>query len=848
MGTDVDAGRRPSTGRFLLFFVGMGLCAVSQWFIFQRTEWYWSSWGLVVGALIAAWAVGRPSPLRASETAPLSGERVAGTRANVGAAATLAGFVGAVYGSWLLSTSWRADFELGWILVVAGTLTFSGGLAQLDRRFRKAAAPLPWLKWEVVAFVAIVLLGLFLRFYRYDFPPYDGICAIEEPQSGQGALAIRLGDRPWEFLLDRWIALISMDLLGDTLTAIRIPFTILSWLTIIPLYLLLRELVSRPAALVATLFFAFCRWHLVYARSAHNIFGPTLPLILVALWLSVRAYRRGGLAAYPLIGLICAYSLYTYAGYRGTTAFIGLFFVISLLQHFWNYRKAVVPSQRNAVRLSLRNQAFGIVLAGFGFGLLVVPLYFQLQANPAFFLESVERATNNPQYYHEDSARMLEQRVDRLRDTAMMFNHLGDGSAVFNMPGQPQLDPVSGTLLVLGLAYCILWAGTRMQGYFAAYFLILLAFGTIFVHNFDIRRLQGIIPLIFILAAFFLDGAGHFVRRRLGRVAWLPLTAVAVLFGGIAFAANYNLYFRDMMSNSTVRQAFHTNYTIAIRYYHDMPEGSYLQLISDMGNFFEPSDYAWWRGDRLPGDTSHDVLPLLAGESGPWDGRTLHVLVRMPTFEGEEIAELIQKRFPQATCDVYRHPDGPLWATFMSCRIGPDSYGDGKSFAGGIAAAYYRGGSTTPLLSRIEPAISYGLVPDECRYPTSRVHIPCNAVWEGTWEVPAAGTYQLMANVRNGTVRVAVDGRLLESSIDSPHGDARILHTSLELTPGPHHVRVESQWEDVQSVGTRLRYRLGGNARWQLIEFADLVVDNPTDPTERTDPTDPTDPSMEPPA
>jgi len=838
----------PSWLRFVLFLAGMGVCAVSQWYIFHRTEWYWSSWGLVLGAIVAAWAAGRPVPMRAPETAPLADTAVSRSAARWGAALTSVGLMLALYGSWQLSVAWEIKFEIGFVLVVVGSLVFSYGISRLDRPFRKAAEPLPWLRWEIIAFVAILLLGLFLRFYRYDtFPPPDGICAIEEPQSGMGAVAIRNGLRPWEFLLDRWIPVPFMALLGDTLTAIRLPFTIVSWLTIIPLYLLLRELVSRPAALSATLLFSFCRWHLIYARHAHAIFGPTLPLILLALFLAVRVYRRGGLAAYPWIGLICAYTLYTYAGYRATPAFIGLFFAISVAQHIWERRRAVIPSARAALVRSLRVQFAGFALAGIGFLLLATPLYYRLTVSPTYFVEALDRATNNPNYYSDDTSRMLQQRVERLRDTAMMFNHHGDGSGVFNVPGKPQLDPVSGTLLVLGLAYCIVWAGVRMQGFFAFYFVVLLAFGTIFVHNFDIRRLQGIIPLIFILAAFFLDGALQVTRRRLGRIAWAPLALVAALFGGVAFADNYQVYFREMMSSMTVRTAFHTNYTIAIRYVHDMPQGSYVRLISDMGNFFDPSDYAWWRGDRIPGDTSHDLYSLLNGQQGPWVGRELHVLVRLPMYEGDEIAALLERRFPTANCGVYQHPDGPRFATFVTCKLGPEAHSDGATYRGGVRARYYRGGSEVPLVERYEPAISYGLVPDACRFWTSRSHLPCNAVWEGTWTLAAPGEYQLMANVRSGTVRLFVDGRPIDTALDDPHSPERGVVATLSLTAGAHHVRVESDWDAVDTVGTRLRTRRGGESRWQLVEFTDLAaVEEPwveLDPSDGSDSSDASDAS-----
>ncbi len=813
----------PSWPRYVLFVTGLAVAGTSQWFIFTREEWMWSSWGLVLGAIVAACAAGRPRPMHAPEAAPAAPIPIGRGRARGGMVLSIAGALTGVAGAWLLSERWASYLGTGFLLVVLGTAALSAGLALLDRPYRKGGDPLPWPRWEIVGFVAVLGLGLFLHFFRYgSFPPPDGICAIEEAQSGMGAEALINGLRHWEFLLDRAIIVPFMMWIGKTMTAIRLPYTIVSWLTIIPLYLLLRELVSRPAAMGATLLFAFCRWQLIYARNAHAIFGPSVPLIVLALYLAVRVYRRGGLAPYPWIGLICAATLYQYAGYRATSAFIGVFFLISVVQHVWAYRRVVLPGLRNAIRSSLRVQLGGFVLAAFGFALLAVPLYYRLTQNPAYFIEAAERATNNPNYYNDNTALMLQQRIDRIRLTAMMFNHLGDGSAVFNMPGRPQLDPVTGTLFVLGLAYCVLWAGFRMQGFFAFYFVTLLAFGTVFVHNFDIRRLEGIIPLIFVLIAFFLDAARRVSRQRLGAAAPVVLAIVATVCGGLAFADNYNVYFRQMMSNRTVREGFYTNFTVALRYYHDMPEDGYLRLISEMPNFFEPSDYSWWRGDRLPGDTSHDLVPLLNGESGPWNGRVLHVLIRMPLFEGEEIADLVRERFPHADCDLFKHADAPIWAKFMACRIGPDSYADGRAFSGGVRARYVRASSGALVVERREPAISYAMVPDDCRYPIVRTPSPCRAVWEGTWNVREAGPYQLMANTRAGTLRVFLDGRELAESGGAKNGPERLIDTDLNLATGPHSIRVESDWADTMNAGTQLLVRRGGETRWKLLEFRDL--------------------------
>ncbi|HYD48995.1 MAG TPA: glycosyltransferase family 39 protein [Terriglobales bacterium] len=812
----IDTSSQPlSAPRLLLLFTALLICAVSQWFIFHQTEWFYSSWGLGLGALVAAWALGSPRPLavvgRGPSPAPVQ-VRGGVFLATLGLAAAIAGML-------LLSFAWLKAFGLGWGLVVGGLALWSYGLSRLDAPLRKPVAGVPWVSWELIALGLVIGVGLFLRFYRYDyFPPPDGVCAVEEPQSGQGADMILRGARPWEFMLDRWLPVFGFLTIGHSLAAIRVPFTIVSWLTIPPLYLLMRELMSRPAALFATLLFAFCRWHLIYARHAHAVFGPTLPLILLVLWLCVRVYKYGGLAAYPWIGAISAYTLYTYAGYRATIVFVALMLGLSFLHHLWVMRTGATAEIRGAAQRSLKVQLFGAVFALGGFALLVVPLISQLSWNPWYFFEAAERATGDTGYYTSDTTLYWQRRIERIRIATMMFSHFGDGSPTFNMPGAPQLDPVSGTLFVIGLAYCAIWAWYRFQGFFAFYFLFLFLVGTVYVHNYDVRRLQGIIPLIFILIGYAADRFGQVVLVHFGKIARGGLAVLALLISVVALWDNYRVYFREMMHYPPVRSSFHNTYTVAISYLHQLPDNAYLLLISDMSNFFTPSDFEWLRGDRVPGRTSVDLLPLFRGDNAPWNGRELHLLIQEPFYESAELAELLEERFPETQCSRYEHRDQPAFADFLACQV--PSRADGRGFSGGIKAQYFRGAAAEPFLERVDPVISFAFTPHSCRLPGADGKPPCRVVWEGEFEILEAGDYVLSADVRHGLIDARIDDQTLRvPSLEPPDSD-KTAQSRLTLAAGMHRVRIESSYAGLEGVGTRLRIQRYPDGPWQLVRFA----------------------------
>lgn len=813
--TGDGGGTQVSSTRFTALCLALTACAVAEWFIYRKISWGVSTSVLVVGAIVAAVLLGRPQALMTS-VAAMTPPADSGWRRG-GVLVALLGLVILAAGDFLLATQWEERFGLGWIAVIAGVAVMSFGLSSADRGYRKAAAPIRWERWETALFVAILLLGLFLRFYRYgEFPPPDGVCAVEEPQEGQNAFLTMQGLRWWEFMLDRWLPIPLWMVAGRSLTTLRIPFTVVSWLTIIPLYLLLRQLVSRPAALFATGLFAVCRWHLIYARLAHAVFGPTLLLIMTALYLCVKAHRRGGLALYPWIGLLCGATLFGYAGYRGTTAFVAIFFLVSLFWHWRAARREV--SAASPARTALRIEFVGIVLLGVGFLGAAIPLVMRLAENPAFFLEATVRATEDPVYYSDDPDIAWAMRQRRIRQTSMMFLHLGDNSPAFNLPAEPQLDPVSGTLFVIGLAYCLIFAAYRFQGFFAAYFLILLFMGTIFVHNFDIRRLQGIIPLIFVLVAFAADRFASLTTARFGARARRALVALALLLGGLSFADNYDVYFRRMMNDTGVRATFQNKYTIGYSYLLSLPQDAYLVSISDLSNFFAPSDFEWlWRAGP-PGHATTDLTPLLRGDDGPWKGRDVRLLVQHPQFEPKQLAPLLAERFPGTTCAPFKHPDR-IFDEYWTCQL-PRSLA-GAPLRGGVTVRYYRGDDTEPFLVREQPVITYALYPEECLLPKSGAAAPCRVELEGVWHVDTAGTYQLLVQARRGQLTVSVDGELLHRGREQQPGFIvdDMVQRGLTLEAGDHSIAITAKFVSTEVAGVRIRTRSQGMDDWALLRF-----------------------------
>jgi len=783
--------------------VALLLCGGTRAVIGANRYWTEASLVLIAGAVAAAALVGRPRPLAADDDARVPPFPRARSRRLIGAALIILGLGGFLFAAYLLAADWARHFTRATPLLIAALGLWSAGVAVVEGpRPRPAFVAMP--HWERWLFVAILLLGVFLRFYRYgEFPPPNGFCAVEEPQAGLVTHhIIHEGQRPWEFVLDRWLPVVPFLLWGETPTALRFSFTVVSALTLIPFHLLLRQLVSRPAALLGTALFAVCRWHLIYARLGHNIFATTL-IVVIIFYLCVRAHRRGGLALYPWIGFLTAYTLYSYAGYRGTALFVFVFLVLSLGGHIRAARAAAGAEARAAARKMVKRQLLGLGLAAIAYVPTVIPMVVQLRNDPVYFFEAANRSLANRQYYGTDFQTSLRLRIDRLRRTAEMFNHYGDESGTFNLPTAPMLDPLTGILFTVGLAYCLIWWRYRFQGFFAFTFLALLSLGTLFVQNLDIRRLQGIIPLIFVMIGFFLDRLAHVVTDRFGARARPALIGLALLAGGYACADNYNLYFHKLMDNPDVRAAFQNRHTVIIPYLKSLPHSAYLYAITDVPNLFFESDFIWWRGDSAPGKVSSDLFPIWAGQPGPWNGHDLHVIFQEPYPRGE-LVRLLQERFPDAQCSEVLRANDPPAVRFTACQVPwPPS---GAAVEGGAHVRYFKGDTATPIVDRMEPAISWGFLPDECRAPYAREGSPpCRVEAEGTWVVPQAGTYTLLPEPRMSDMTVIVDGRPMTAP--------------LQLTAGPHLIRVDARLHTLEEPGVQLRWRSAATQSWELMRF-----------------------------
>lgn len=775
----------PTRSLPIVAFGALVAAAAGQYFIRQDPHSAIATGAFLVAALAAAVSLRRGCD-EVDRIEPTAGQ---------GAAAGLAlSFLGAallVGGVTLLFYNWSPNFYFGWGSVILGTALLSAGL-----RIYEGPAPRTWRWSDTVALASIVAIGAALRFHNYsDWPGAFTTHAIEEQQTGLGGFRVLVrGQRPWEFWLDYQMTALALWFdPNPTFNTIRVPHTIVSALTPIPVYFLLRQLVRTPAARFATLLYAASSWNLLYSRCAHNIFTTNF-LVVAILALLVHWGRTRRLVVLPWIGLLAGYTLYSYAGYRGTPVFVLVFLAGCIVADLWRWRRAVLAERGGAQRRVIRDIGATLIVGAVIVG-VAAPIGTALgPAGRAYYFEAASRATANREYYTDDTRKFVEQRAERIRQSAAIFMHLGDGSPTFNSWGKPMLDPATAVLFVVGLFIACLRPLRRYNAFLVFVFMTLMLVGTVFVQNLDIRRLQGITVLIAAFCAVSFDSLWGLTRGRWRQGLLVLAAAVGV---SVTWSA-YDLYFRQMAGDAGIRMAFRDQYTTLIHWGYSQPRKHPILLQSLVHRFFDSSyhyryNYSWLIDAHLEGTDLGDATELLEPRMLTMH-KTRTVVIQEP-FERHAVAKLLTAAYPVTQCTEFAEADSARTALTV-CET-PEQLAAPRVRAT-LAARYFFGGELdrAPFMKRREPFLGFGTYPRACYTP--RPGQFCHGVWDGSVTVPATGEYRIVLTATGRTTATAtVDGTPIP-----PDG--------LQLGPGTHAVHVEATLPRDWEAGVRLSWRHDG--------------------------------------
>ncbi len=426
-----------------------------------------------------------------------------------------------------------ADLRTGWARVSA----WLSGLWANGLRLR--------LSWLFMAFIAILALGTFLRFYQLNDVPremtsdhVEKLLDVNDVLHGQFSTFFprNTGREPLQFY---FVALLIRVLdLPLAHIALKVSTAIAGSVTLIFAFLLARELAGNEVGLLTMLLMAVARWPIAMSRAGLRY--PFNPLFVApTFYFLARGLKSSRRSDFVWAGLCMAAGLHGYTPFRVVPfAILG----IGALWLAWDWLK----SNRNFQ--AVRRQALNLGAMFSVTALACVPLFRYMNDNPQmFWYRALSRVGTTEQPI---AGNVLTVIVNNVYRAMMMFNLVGDQVWTVNISNWPTLSSLMAALFGLGFIFFVVRAvrGDRWALLvLVAWFLCLMpSAGSLAFpgENPSVVRAGGSAPFVFLMAAWPLELLRREVVKRLPGLSGRVLAAGAlIVIVGITARTDFYDYF-----------------------------------------------------------------------------------------------------------------------------------------------------------------------------------------------------------------------------------------------------------------------------------------------------------------
>jgi DNA-binding beta-propeller fold protein YncE/4-amino-4-deoxy-L-arabinose transferase-like glycosyltransferase len=630
---------------------------------------------------------------------------------------------------------------------------------------------------EIVLLALILLLAFGLRAYRVDIMP-PGFWT-DEGNDGMEALQVLSGEFPSPFRVDwggnpamkAFYNALAVKLLGQNKMAIRGVAVAFGTLSVLFTYLLARQLFSARLAFLASFLLTISRWHIHRSRFDSVVIGSAFFQVL-AFYFLYRGFRSRRLSDFAWSGLALGLGLNSYHGAR-----IAPIIVVTLAAH------QVLLRRGDFVRQHYRT--FAVLVLGAALLFAPLGLYYSGNVNALVGRARDVWIFNNQQHFKSMYGRdysNLEMLGLQVKNTLLMFNFQGDGNGINNWRRLPMLDFVTSLLLVLGVGYSLVrWKDPR-HFFLLSWLVLTLVTGSVLTigapHS---ARTTGVIAVLCIEAAIFLDAAWEALRRALPKPGGYFLGAVIAATLAVSGYVNLDLYFNKYMQDRGIWHMFAGTVSQMADYIQSLGPGIHVHFLSTEGI-----------------NSSNKGIQFLSGGFDAQDFWNLSTLV--PAHEepqGEIVyilpdsaaVPLVQHFYPNGTLKQFQDPFGS--PTFVSYEVSVDEVISRQ----GLTGRYYAGDAWEgeAILVRRDGPIAFDWDRD------SPVNGPFSVLWEGTLYIPQSGRSDFFLDV-SGNVRLFID----RTSVLATENVDGLVTAAVDLARGLHAVTLRYARSD----------EAGGWIRW----------------------------------
>jgi len=603
----------------------------------------------------------------------------------------------------------------------------------------------------------VLALGLFLLVYRLDYyPPPGSISWNDEAQIGKDAYGvIHHGSRPWQFPVSVYTTCLAFLTLGPTVLSLRLTFVFLGFVTLVVFYLLTREIFRWPVALASTFLFAVSRWHIAFSR----LVLPSTPAMLLEVatfYLLLRGRRTGGMVNYVLAGMTMGLGLYSHASFR----IVPLLVLLLFPRQAWSSWRAARMGD-TAPHRAVLTRWLSFLASATAF---ILPLAAIIWREPNVAFGERFRSVM-PVVFGGGGTEQVEGLLERVGRLVGFFNHQGEAWGAVNLPDLPMLDPLTGVLFVLGFGYCLFYLWRSRHLFYVSWFVITLIAGGLLTIDLRSHRFAGLMPVLFIFAGIFIDGALKTLEMAFGHRRRGYFALLLVPFLALAGWANYHVFFHRQIQADSVRIEFTREISAVATYIASLGEGHYVYLFANYPYYSPGMDFAWMAREA-PGERGVDVLGAIPSHREAGDEDLVYIFVT--PYDVQALAEVVAHYYPEAQIETF-HGEYDRY-TFVAAHVGAEQVRESQ----GLLGYYYSGHETKPVpdMVRRERRLEAPWMVQEPPLP-----FPFSVEWRGTLYAPEWGSYVLEMEP-SGLCQMEVDG----SRVDDGEG--------IGLAKGGHQLRV----------------------------------------------------------
>lgn len=330
---------------------------------------------------------------------------------------------------------------------------------------------------------------------------------------------------------------ISLELLGRTVLAARLPTAIFSALSIPIFFIFVKYLFGFKTAIFSSILFLTSHLWLAMSRLAINnsqiVFFELITFIFLFL-----ALKKNKIYYFFLTGIGCGLMFYLYAGFRVVPLIVALILIYDSFL-------------KNRENFNFKDLLLKIVVILIGFLIISLPQIIYFYQHPYAFISrnndisilgNGAEATWLKQYNYPYKNNFEILAAQTLK-TFMISPESRDTSGQYGYP-KKVLDPISYALVTLGLIYCIYRFKKSKYLFLILWFFITLIFGNIIAINpFFLPRATGALPVLFIFSGLFLSKISDI---KMGpRIINIGLNATIVIAITCITLFNLKVYFID---------------------------------------------------------------------------------------------------------------------------------------------------------------------------------------------------------------------------------------------------------------------------------------------------------------